>query len=83
MTDPVRQKQLEELNMVNVCTRILSNARNELYLNMHFLDVALSSLGFEADLSAGTVGTDGFTIYYNPENLCQLYRQGRVYVNRA
>lgn len=83
MTDPVRQQQLEELNMVNVCTRILSNARNELYLNMHFLDVALSSLGFEADPSAGTVGTDGFTIYYNPENLCQLYRQGRVYVNRA
>ena len=38
MIDPVRHRQMEELNMVELCTRILYNARNELYLNMHFLD---------------------------------------------
>lgn len=83
MIDPTRHRQLEELDMVTVCTQILSNARNELYLNMHFLDVSLSGLSFEADPSVSTVGTDGYTIYYNPEYLCGLYRQGRVYVNRA
>ena len=43
MVDPTRHRQLEELNMAELCTRILSNARNELYLNMRYLDVALGS----------------------------------------
>lgn len=83
MVDPTRHRQLEELDMVNLCTQILSNARNELYINMHFLDVSLSSLGFEADPSIASVGTDGFVIYYNPDALCRMYRKGRVHVNRA
>ena len=48
MENPTRQRQLEELDQVELCTRILYQARNELYVNMHFLDVSLSSLGFEA-----------------------------------
>lgn len=83
MVDPVRHRQLEELDMVQLCVRILGNARNELYLNMHFLDLSLSSLGFEADPSRRGVGTDGYVIWYNPDDLCALYRRGRVYVNRA
>ena len=83
MIDPTRHRQLEELNMVNLCTRILHDSRNELYLNMHFLDISLSSLAFEADPSMRGVGTDGYTIYYNPDDLCVLYRRGRVYVNRS
>lgn len=83
MIDPTRHRQLEELDMVNLCTRILSSARNELYMNMHFLDISLSSLGFEADPSIPSIATDGFLIYYNPDALCQMYRKGRIYVNRA
>lgn len=83
MIDPTRQRQLEELNMVNLCTQILYDARNELYLNMHFLDISLSSLRFEADPSLKGMGTDGYTVYYNPEFLCAMYRKGRVHVNRA
>ena len=45
MENPTRQRQLEELDQVELCTRILYQARNELYVNMHFLDVSLSSLG--------------------------------------
>ena len=83
MIDPTRHRQLEELNMVNLCTRILQDSRNELYLNMHFLDISLSSLTFEADPSMKGVGTDGYIVYYNPDNLCSLYRRGRIHVNRA
>ena len=57
MTDPTRKRQLEELDQVKLCTRILYQARSELYLNMRFLDVSLSSLGFEA--AAGLPLTDG------------------------
>jgi len=83
MIDPTRERQLEELDLVNLCTRILVNARNELYLNMHFLDVALSSLMFEANPDCGGLATDGFTLYYHPDYLCSLYKGGRVRVNRA
>ena len=83
MIDPTRHRQLQELNEVEICTEILKHARNELYLNMRFLDVALSSLGFQADPGCRGIGTDGRMIYYHPEFLLDLYRQGRVYVNRA
>ena len=72
MIDPVRHRQLEELDTVNLCTRILYNSRNELYLNMHFLDISLSSLGFEADPSMRGLGTDGYVICYNPDALLGL-----------
>lgn len=83
MIDPTRHRQLEELNMVEVCTRILQNARNELYLNMRYLDVSLSSMRFEADPGCHGIGTDGFVIFYHPEYLCSLFRRGRVLVNRS
>ena len=79
----MRHRQLEELDTVNLCTRILYNSRNELYLNMHFLDISLSSLGFEADPSMRGLGTDGYVICYNPDALLGLYKRGRRYVNRA
>lgn len=83
MTDPTRHRQLEELDQVGLCTRILYQSRNELYLNMRFLDLSLSSLGFEADWGRSGVATDGRLIYYGPDYLAGLYRQGRNRVNRA
>ena len=63
MIDPTRHRQLQELDVVGLCTRILQNSRNELYLNMRYLDLSLSSLGFEMDPACRGLGTDGFVIY--------------------
>ena len=82
MIDPTRHRQLMELDAVNLCTEILQNARNELYMNMRFLDVSLSCLGYEA-AGSQTIGTDGFLICYQPDYLMRLYQRGRTYVNRA
>ena len=57
--------------------RILYQARSELYLNMRFLDVSLSSLGFEADWGSGGIATDGWLIYYGLSILTALFGQGR------
>ena len=65
----------EKLDMVG--RKILCASRNELYLKMRFLDVALSSLGFVMDL-----GADGLYLYYQPRFLGGLYREDRVRVNR-
>ncbi|RGZ00086.1 VWA-like domain-containing protein [Clostridium sp. AM58-1XD] len=83
MIDPTRHRQLQELNLVNVCTEILYNSRNELYMNMRFLDISLSSLQFTADTGCRGMGTDGFVIYYHPEYLCDLYKKSRILVNRS
>lgn len=83
MIDPVRQRQLDELEEVEICHAILTDARNELYLNFRYLDSALGSLGFEADPGILGVATDGFLIYYRPGYLTSLYAGGRANVNRA
>ena len=83
MTDPARKRQLEELDQVTLCARILCQARSELYVNMKFLDVSLSSLGFEADWAREGLGTDGHLIYYGPDYLLGLYKRGRTLVNRG
>ena len=83
MIDPTKHRQLEELDTVNLCTQIFTNARNELYLNMHYLDLALSSFGSEADPALSSVAPDGFVIYYRPEWVFAMYKRGRVHINRA
>lgn len=63
--------------------QILSAARDELYLGMRFLDVALSVFDYQMDASVNPFGTDGAVIYFHPQYLGGVYRQNRILVNRA
>ena len=63
---------------------ILQTARNELYLNLPYLDAALSSL----DLQPGggvtlSLATDGETLYYDGSFLAERYLRSRTAVDRA
>lgn len=69
--------------LTQIGTRILINARNELYLSMRFLDVALNALGYEFNLTTFFVGTDGVNIYYNPRFLMERYEHQPLLINRA
>lgn len=69
--------------LIQLGTNILSASRNELYLSMRFLDLALSGLQYEMNLSSLYVGTDGEKILFNPRYLVQRYLCDRVLVNRA
>ena len=53
-------------NLERVCRSILINTRNELYLKMRFLDVALSSFFYVIDMDIYQMGTDGFGMHYQP-----------------
>ena len=81
--NPARLRQLQELDQVELCVRILTQSRNELYVNMPFLDLPLSSLGFEADWGRAGLAVDGQLLHYGPDFLFSLYERGRVLVNRA
>lgn len=83
MIDPVRKRQLDELEEVEICYDILKNARNELYLNFRYLDVALHGFAFMADWEGTGVSTDGADIYYGPEYLLSMYKGSRILVNRV
>lgn len=69
--------------LTQIGTRILVNARNELYLSMRFLDVALNALSYEFNLTTFFVGTDGVNIYYNPRFLMERYETQPLLINRA
>lgn len=71
------------LEKVDICKEILSDCRNELYLNMRFLDVALSGLVFEPSMGLGRTATDGGVLKFNPEFLMEQYRLSDVQANRC
>lgn len=62
---------------------ILSTTRNELYIHMRFLDVALSSFSYVMDPSIDGVATDGRNMFFHPGALGGMYRQSRIFTNRA
>ena len=78
------QAQAEDIQekLEAVCGSILVNARNELYLGMRFLDVALSGFVYVTDMDIHNMGTDGFQMRCEPRTLGGLYRTDRIMVHR-
>ena len=83
-TEPeaVSQSTAMQERMESVSRKILITARNELYMKMRFLDVALSCMPFIPDTGADGMGTDGLYLYYDPQYVGGLFREDRVMVNR-
>ncbi len=63
--------------------KILTAARNELYLNLPFLDAALCSLPFDTSQPTETLATDGKALFYNGSYLAFRYEKGCSLVCRA
>jgi predicted metal-dependent peptidase len=80
---PNQQAQAAREQAIEICREILINARNELYLNMHFLDLALSALRLTPESGITFLGTDGDALYYAPKELLETYQQSRILINRA
>lgn len=80
MKEEKRQKIQEQLEQI--CRQILVRTRNQLYLQMRFLDVALSGFRFAVDRTADPAATDGFVIYCHPARIGGLYRESPVELNR-
>lgn len=72
-----------EAGFENICRKILESSRNALYINMRYLDVALSSLAWEITTDIPRIGTDGLKIAYEPHYLADLYRENPMLVDRV
>lgn len=62
---------------------ILTAARNELYLNLPFLDAALCALPFAEGVDTPTLATDTKVLYYNGAWLASRYERARSLTCRA
>ena len=63
---------------------ILFTSRNELYMNLPYLDVALCALAFQPGGEVTTsLATDGRTLYYDGAFLADRYLRSRTGTNRA
>lgn len=68
--------------LIQIGNAILNSSRNELYLSLRFLDLALSGLNYQMNLSSLYVGTDGEKVLFNPRYLVERYQSDPVLVNR-
>ena len=62
---------------------VLAASRTELYIDMRFFGAALSSLGYELDLTTTTVGTDAVDIRFNPAYVARLFVEEPGKLNRT
>ena len=63
--------------------RVLAAVRQDLYLSMRYLYLALEKMPPMADRRVNWLATDGSHIYYNPLKTVQNWRDDAVIVNRA
>ena len=76
--------QEERRNLSAVGQEILYAARNELYMNLPYLDVALCALAFRDGTGMTlSIATDGEILYYDPAYLAERYLRGSAAVNRG
>ncbi len=82
MINAVHDAQERALRAQQICEDILKNTRNQLYLNMRFLDNALAQLYPAGDMEMSPAGSDGDLFYYQPEKLMAMFKKSREQVNR-
>lgn len=76
-----RQTQTEWEEEMSV--KILDFVRNELYLELRFLDVALSALTPKAQSALSTMATDGRYLYYSTEQILRVFQNNAKYLDRC
>lgn len=62
--------------------KILDFTRNELYMDLRFMNLALSSLIPQADSSLQTFATDGITLRFSPEHILRVFKQNPAFLPR-
>ena len=83
MINAVHDTQERALRAQQICEDILKSTRNQLYLNMRFLDNALAQECIPAgDMEMTPAGSDGDLFYYQPEKLMAMFKRSREQVNR-
>lgn len=65
-----------------MAVKVLSFVRNEIYLDLRFLDIALSALPYKTDDSIQTFATDGAYLSVLPAQVLRVFKQNAPFLNR-
>ena len=68
--------------MERLAVQILQYARNELLVALRFMDLALCKLTYQA-ADVTRTATDGKRLYFSPQYIFQLYREGGYILNHT
>lgn len=63
--------------------KLLQYIRNRLYMELRFLDVALSALTWQKDDNIQTLATNGKYLYYSTEQLMRVFQKNTKFLERA
>ncbi len=63
--------------------KILEHTRNEIYLELRFLEIALLQLVPKADGTVQTFATDGAYLCFSSEQVLRVFRQNAFFLNRV
>lgn len=76
---PQKQYEWED----NMAVKILDIVKSELYLDMRFMDVALSALEWQAREGLNVFATDGINMYYSSEYIIKIFKTNPLFLNRS
>ena len=77
----MREQEITE-EFIKISRQILDDCRTELYMDQHFMALALSSFRYAVNTQIRGIGTDGEYLAVHPKLLADLYRENRRLVNR-
>lgn len=63
--------------------KILRFVRNELYLELRFMEIALSALKFRGVDGLSALATDGTYLYYSTEPILRIFQKNSAFLDRA
>ncbi len=76
-----RREEITE-QFVQIAEKILGDSRSELYMDQHYLALALGALRYKVNTELPGMGTDGEYLAVHPKILADLYEKDRRLVNR-
>lgn len=74
--------QTQEEWEAQMSVKVLEFVRGELYLDLRFLNVALSALTPSYDKTLTTCATDGTYLYFSSEQILRVFESNSKYLNR-
>lgn len=79
MSHVLTQSEWEE----SVSEQILRFIRNEIYMDLRYMDVALSALQWNCNEEVQGFATDGLCLYYSGEWLIRIFKSNSKFLDRA
>lgn len=79
---PHKHIQTQEEWEIEMSIKILDFVRNEIYLELRFLDIALSALAPKSNRAVRTFATDGNVLYFSTEQILRVFKSNAPFLDR-